>query len=251
MHKLTTALALNALALLLSAYGTASSHEKVDYALFGSLLSAHVGNGVVDYKGFKTDEAQLDEHLAAMSAVDPERLPDREERMAFYINLYNAWTIKLILTRYPDLESIKDLGGIFQSPWEKKIVKLNGATVTLDHIEHEVLRPKFKDPRIHFAVNCASKSCPPLLNEPYSGDTLDRQLDSVTKAFINDPQRNYLQDNVLYVSRIFKWYGKDFKEGIPAFFKQYAEQPLKRKLEDNSSRIEVKFLEYDWSLNNG
>ena len=127
----------------------------------------HVENGVVDYGGFQKDEKQLDQYLAQLGRITTEKLSS-PERMAFYINLYNAWTIKLILTRYPDIESIKDTGSLFSSPWSKKIVVLENKKVSLDHIEHDLLRPQFKDPRIHFAVNCASKSCPPLLENPIS-----------------------------------------------------------------------------------
>lgn len=218
------------------------------HALFANLLSAHVKNGLVDYNGFKEDEAKLDRYLEEMAQVNPGQL-NEADRMAFYINLYNAWTIKLVLSKYPGIQSIKDIGTIFQSPWKKKIVRLNNQVVTLDYIEHAILRPQFKDPRIHFAVNCASMSCPPLLSEPYTGESLEEQLNRATRDFINNPERNYVDNKTLYASRIFKWYADDFKDGIIPFFKSYANGGLKAKIEEHEKDLKVKFLGYDWSLN--
>jgi hypothetical protein len=215
---------------------------------YAALLAAHVNNGQVDYAGFKSDEKRLDGYLQGLSAVDPSAL-NRADQMAFYINAYNAWTIKLILSGYPGIDSIKDLGSLFKSPWKKKFVNLNGETVSLDFIEHDILRPTFKDPRIHFAVNCASKSCPPLLAEPYTGEKLDRQLDDMTTAFINDGRSNYMDGDTLYVSRIFKWFSEDFSDDIPGFIRSYAKGDLATQLEKVGDRLKVKYLDYDWSLN--
>jgi hypothetical protein len=220
----------------------------VDNAIYFHLLQAHVNNGRVDYRGFKEDEQQLDNYLAVLESVRPDAL-SKPEQMAFYINAYNAWTIKLILSAYPELDSIKDLGGLFSSPWKKSIVKLNNSVVTLDHIEHDILRPRFKDPRIHFAINCASISCPPLLNEPYEGTELNRQLNQVTKDFINDPNRNYIKGNSLYVSRIFKWFREDFNGDVLSFFKRYAEGNLLDQLNALGSDAGIEYLPYNWGLN--
>jgi Protein of unknown function, DUF547 len=220
----------------------------VDHSQFGGLLGRYVHDGRVDYAGFQADAKELDAYLESLARVNPDRL-DRNEQMAFYINLYNAWTIKLILSRYPDVTSIKDLGGFLQSPWKKKFVKLNGSLVTLDHIEDDILRPVFKDPRVHFAINCASISCPPLLNEPYTGAKLEQQLEQVTKAFINAPSRNYLEGHTLYVCRIFKWFAGDFNNDIVGFFKKYADGDFLKRLEKDGSKIQVEYLDYDWKLN--
>jgi len=225
-----------------------SDASEVNNTIFAKLLSEHVGDGRVDYDGFKADEVKLDQYLEMLARVDPEKLT-RSGRFAFYINLYNAWTIKLILSKYPNLESIKDLGSIFRSPWKKKIVKLNGRVVSLDYIEHGLLRPTYKDPRIHFAVNCASKSCPQLRNEPYAGETLELQLNDAARAFINDPESNYIDKDTLYVSRIFKWYHEDFRQGVVPFVKSYANGPLKEKIEAIEAHLQVAYLPYDWSLN--
>lgn len=220
----------------------------IQHNLYARLLSRHVHAGLVDYDGFKADEAMLDQYLQNLSQVDPDTL-ERRQAMAFYINLYNAWTIKLILTRYPDLKSIKDLGSLFGSPWKKALVRLNGQTVTLDHIEHAILRPEFKDPRVHFAINCASKGCPPLAPFPFTGDKLDGQLDRAVRAFINDPDSNYLDGNTLHVSRIFKWFGEDFNRDVLGFFRKYADDDLKKRLDEKKGRLRVSYLDYDWSLN--
>ena len=220
----------------------------VDNVLYAELLGKYVKNGVVDYHGFKNEEAKLDRYLKVLEETHPEALP-RNEQFAFYINAYNAWTLKLILTGYPGLKSIKDLGSIFRSPWKKKIARIDGKVLSLDHIEHEILRPQMKDPRIHAVVNCASKSCPPLREEPFQGAILDRQLEEQFRAFINDSSRNRLEGNTLYVSKIFDWYAEDFGGDLTGFFLKYAEGDLKRRLEANRANIKIKFLKYDWSLN--
>jgi hypothetical protein len=220
----------------------------VDHGIYAELLAKHVLNGVVNYAGFKADEARLDQYLKVLEQVDPESLP-REEQFALYINAYNAWTIKLILTGYPGVKSIKDLGSLFQSPWKKEFVRIHGKTFSLDDIEHSILRPRFKDPRVHFAINCASKSCPPLTSEPYRGATLDAQLTRVTSDFLNGPSNTRLEDNTLWVSSIFKWFSEDFNKDVVGFYLRFAQNGLKQKLTAGRDRIEVKYLDYDWSLN--
>ena len=119
----------------------------------------------------------------------------------------------------------------------------------MDDIEHDILRPRFKDPRVHFAINCASKGCPPLRSEPYRENILDQQLDEMTSAFLNNPEMNRLDGNVLYVSRIFKWFPEDFNKDIVGFFLKYATGSLKGELMKKRGRINIKYLDYDWSLN--
>lgn len=220
----------------------------VDHGIYGELLNKYVSAGKVNYAGFKSNEAQLDRYLMQIAKVDPEAL-SRNEQFALYANAYNAWTIKLILSGYPGVKSIKDLGNLFQSPWKKKIVIINGRDLTLDELEHGILRPRFGDPRVHFAINCAAKSCPPLRSEPFRGDILDRQLNEATIAFLNNPDNYRLEGRRLYVSSIFKWFAEDFKEGVFSFYLQYATGDLKKELETRQDNIGVSYLEYDWSLN--
>ncbi len=228
--------------------GPALAGPGVDNTIYAALLQKYVHHGVVDYAGFKREEARLDAYLKILEKVRPGRL-NRRQQMAFYINVYNAWTIRLILTKYPDLKSIKDLGSWFRSPWRKKIVRLAGGVYTLDHIEHDILRPRYKDPRVHFALNCASQSCPILISRPYQGATLDRTLDTNTRRFLADHRRNRLEGDTLRVSRIFRWYGGDFKGGVVRFFIKYGPPDLAKKLVKLGDRVRIRYLSYDWSLN--
>lgn len=220
----------------------------VDHHLYRELIGKYVKDGVVNYAGFKAEEAVLDRYLKRLENVDPKRLA-RNEQFAFYANAYNAWTIKLILSGYPGVKSIKDLGNFLKSPWKKKIVRLKEGVNTLDHIEHQILRPRFKDPRVHFAINCAARSCPPLRSEPYRGDILDQQLDDSTRSFINNSKSYRIEGNKLYVSRIFKWFSEDFNNDVLGFFLKYAAGDLKKELETKQDRIKIHYLPYDWSLN--
>ena len=227
---------------------TASSANGVDNTIYAELLGKYVKDGVVNYQGFKNEESVLDMYLKALEEVDSKIL-SRNEQFAFYVNAYNAWTIKLILSGYPGIKSIKDLGSLFKTPWKKKICRIDGKIITLDDIEHNILRPRFKDPRVHFAINCAAKSCPPVRSEPYRGGELDQQLGEMTRAFVNDLERNRLENHTLYVSSIFKWFAEDFNKDIVGFFLKYAKGDLKEQLEANKEKIRVKYLDYDWVLN--
>lgn len=227
----------------LSSRASTANHE-----IWADLLEKYITPGGVDYTGLQTEEDRLDQYLKVLEDTDPEKL-SRNEQYAYYINAYNAWTIKLILSGYPDVKSIKDFGSIFKSPWEKKWVRINGKVITLDDVEHNILRPRFKDPRVHFAINCSAASCPPLRPEPYLGHTLDQQLDDSTRTFVNDSNSYRLEGNTLYVSRIFKWFSEDFNEDALGFYLQYAKGDLKEKLTGQKDNIQVKYMHYDWSLN--
>ncbi len=219
----------------------------VDHSLYGELLQKYIKDGFVNYKEFKTEEHKLDQYLRLLDATNPDEL-SRNEQFAFYANAYNAYTLKLILQNYP-VESIKDTGSFLKSPWKIKFVKIGGKTMTLDDVEHNILRPRFKDARVHFAVNCAAKDCPPLIPEPYRGDILDEQLDANTKAFLNNPKKNYLDGNTLYVTRLFKWFREDFNNDPLNFVLKFAEGEFEKQLKAKQDQIKVKYLSYDWSLN--
>lgn len=220
----------------------------VDHSIYAELLMKYVKNVRVDYAGFKSDEPKLDDYLKILEAVDSKSLSE-DEQFAFYANAYNAWTIKLILSGYPEVKSIKDFGNIFKSPWKKEIVRIEGEVITLDNVEHDILRPRFKDPRVHFAINCAAISCPPLRPEPFQGDILNTQLDDATRSFLNDPTSYKFDGNNFYVSRIFKWFAEDFNHDVLGFYLKYADGELKQKLSANRKKIQVKYLDYDWALN--
>jgi hypothetical protein len=232
------------------------------------LLSQHIhsiNNGsstAVDYAAFKQQQAQLQTYLAQLSQVSRTEFDtwSKSKQLAFLINAYNAWTIEFILTKYPNLESIKDLGGLFNSPWDKEFIPLLGKKVSLNDIEHGLIRgsDRYNDPRIHFAVNCASIGCPALREEAYTADKLEQQLTQQTQRFLADKSRNYIKGDAFYMSSIFKWYADDFEQGfrgaqsIQSFVALYA-TPL--QLTDTQTAalkkgsLDIKFLDYDWKLN--
>ncbi len=218
----------------------------------------------VHYAGFAADRTALRAYLDSLSAVPPAAFADwpRAERQAFLINAYNAFTVELILTRYPDLKSIKDLGSLLNSPWKPKWIALLGAKVSLDDIEHAMLRKRgdYDDPRVHFAVNCASIGCPALREEAFVASRLDAQMDEQTLRFISDRTRNRFnaQRGRLELSKIFDWYGEDFRLGhrgiasLQAFAGRYADQladgPVDRE-RIRSGTVDIAFADYDWALN--
>ena len=216
----------------------------------------------VDYAAFKSQESELQVYLDKLSEVSRADFDawSKEKQLAFLINAYNAWTVEFILTEYPDLESIKDLGSLFSSPWDKEFIPLLGKKISLNNIEHGLIRgsDRYNDPRIHFAVNCASIGCPALREEAYTADNLEQQLTQQTERFLTDTSRNYIKGDSFYLSSIFKWYGDDFEVGfrgtksIQSFIGLYAEaltlntqQALTLKNQD----FNVKFLDYNWKLN--
>jgi Protein of unknown function, DUF547 len=237
---------------------------------FSALLKKHVrwnaaGTATsVNYAAIKSARAELDAYTKTLSAVSSAELAkfSKAQRRAFLINAYNAFTMQLILSKYPDLASIKDLGGVFSSPWKKAFVPLLGRTISLDEIEHTLIRgaADFDDPRIHFAVNCASIGCPALRPEAFTADKLDTQLLDQTQRFLRDRSRNYFdaKQNTLYLSMIFKWYGSDFERGflgansVPAFVSSYAGSLGLNKVQLaqlKAEQIELEYTEYDWLLN--
>jgi hypothetical protein len=216
------------------------------------------------YGDFADDRAALQAYLATLSAVTQAEFAgfDRARQMALLINAYNAFTVELILTRYPGLKSIKDLGSLLQSPWKPKWIPLLGGKVSLDDIEHEMLRKRgrYDDPRVHFAVNCASIGCPALREEAFVADRLDAQLDEQALRFLSDRTRNRYEPSRgrLEVSKIFDWFGEDFRLGhrgiasLPAFLARYAEQLADAPADRDrirEMRVEIAFLDYDWRLN--
>ena len=236
------------------------------YAGWEALVAKHVKwlpdqkQSRVDYKGFAADRAALKKVLDEWSAVTPAAFAasSREQQMAFLINAYNGFTIELILTKYPGLKSIKDIGGLFQSPWKGKFFTLLGESRNLDWIEHEQLRPKYQDPRIHAAIVCASIGCPALRPDAFTAAKLEAQLEDGMRRFIGDRTRNRYEGGQLQVSSIFKWFKEDFEKGHKGFgkiedvFARYADL-----LSDNNTdrekikarNVAIQHLDYDWSLN--
>ena len=240
------------------------------HATWDALLRQHVvvaPNGFssgVRYAAFKAQQPALKAYTDSLSAVTMATYTgwSKPQQLAFLINAYNAFTVELILSKYPDLKSIKDLGSVFESPWKKKFFRLLGQERTLDDVEHGLIRAPgvFDDPRIHVAVVCASIGCPMLRNEAIVADKLDAQLDDAMQRFLSDRSRNRhdAASGNLAVSKIFDWYGKDFTQGhkgidsLKTLFAKYAD-----RLADNpaaqadirAGRGKITFLDYDWALN--
>ncbi|MCB1059853.1 MAG: DUF547 domain-containing protein [Calditrichaeota bacterium] len=215
------------------------------YVQYQSVLDRFVKNGKVDYEGLLQDREDLDAFVASYADVPFERYQafTQREKLAFLINLYNAAAMQLILNHWP-LETIQDIGGLFSSPWNQKFFRLFDHNVSLGMVEHDILRADFKEPRIHFAIVCASKSCPILRSDAYVDSKLFDQLAEQEKSFLSErPEVNRFEDGVLYVSPIFKWFREDFdnEEGIRTLFQIY--------YPDVNNKTPIRYTEYDWSLN--
>ena len=236
------------------------------YAVWEGLLKKHVRwlpdnkQSRANYKGFAADRAELSKVLESFSAVSQAQFNawSKEQQMAFLINAYNAFTVEIILSKYPDLKSIKDLGLFGRGPWKNEFFSLLGAKRHLDWIEHEQLRPKYAEPRVHVAVNCASIGCPALLPEAFTASKMDTMLEDGMRRFLGDRTRNRFEGGKLQVSNIFKWFKEDFEKGHKGFakledvFAKYADllttdeaarQQIKAKA------VSISHLDYDWSLN--
>ncbi len=210
-----------------------------DHNLFDILLKEYVSNdGNVNYSGLKKVEGKLEEYLNNLSSHPVEDSWTKNEKLAYWINAYNAFTIKLILKNYP-VKSIMDINN--GKAWDLKWIKLGSKTYSLNQIENDIIRPQFKEPRIHFAVNCAAESCPPISNRAYTASNLESMLEKNAKNFITNSKYNSISEKNIEVSRIFDWYGADFGNLID-YLNKYAETSIK-------SSAKVKFKEYDWSLN--
>lgn len=225
---------------------------QVDHSQFTTLLKKHINaKNMVNYKGFKADEKLLNQYLGLLSANEPTKKWTTNERLSYWINAYNAFTIRLILDYYDGgkLKSIKDIGTLIPIPrindgWSKKFIKIGKKTLTLNNIEHDIIRKEFAEPRIHAALVCAAKSCPPLRNEAYTGIQLNAQLDDQMRDFINDPTKNNIKTTIAKLSPLFDWYGSDFTKTKPLvdWINQYSKQKL-------TSATKIDFNGYDWGLN--
>ncbi len=231
-----------------------------DHSLYTAVLTDHVHDGRVDYNSLKTDP-RLTEYLEQLAKIDPTKLPDDSARLAFWLNAYNAYTLQLVLKHQPE-KSITEIGkggliigSIFKtSAWDIRFAEIGGKKYTLNEIEHEIIRQKFQDSRAHFALNCASGSCPVLRPEAYTADGLDEQLDDQARDFLADSSRNRfdLETKTAWLSSIFSWYQKDFgKDKYDALLAAaaYAPEEIRHSIEADPRSWKIKFLSYDWSLN--
>ncbi len=233
---------------------------QIDYAPLNDLLKTYVHDKKVDYKNLLKEKKKLFAFTEEMGKISPKSHPANfkttNEKLAFWINAYNAFILRIIIDNYP-IESIKDINFIGFTIWLHKNL-IGGENISFKSLEDDIIRSEFKDPRIHFAINCASYSCPPLVNRAYMPSTLNEQMESSTRNFIND-RENFKIDNkekIIYLSSIFDWYDTDFYEYLIKnknikephlldFIKLYYEHEIK----NNLYQYEVVFIEYNWNLN--
>lgn len=221
--------------------GTPITHES-----WTALLQKHVSSsGCVNYEGFKKDKAKLYAYCELLSKHHPADSWSKDQKYAYWINAYNAYTIKLIVDNYP-VKSIKDLGGTLTNKvWDKKYIELGGKTYSLTDIEHNILRPKFKDARVHAAINCASISCPNLYNKAFEAKGLDATLDKVFKKWVNDKSKNTITADKLEISKIFKWFEEDFTRNgqtVIGYINKYSDVKVK-------ADASISYKSYNWNLN--
>ena len=244
----------------LSPAGTALNDRPGDHRLLTDLLAAYVDDGRVDYRRLCEDE-RLDAYLARVAATDADAIVDDDARLAFWINVYNAYTLKIICDGYP-VDSINDLhfGGriigtvLKKTAWDKKFVVVGGDTFSLNDVEHKIIRPAFDEPRAHYALVCAAKSCPPLRPQAYEGDKLDAQLDDQARIFFADPIKNHFDADkkIAYLSKIMDWYKGDFganDEELLLAIVSYLPAALADDICANPAAWDIKHTGYDWSLN--
>ena len=228
-----------------------------EHGAWTSILGRYVRAGSVDYAGLaRAGRSELSAYLHSLESVRREPFDSwtREQKLAFWINAYNAYTVELILDHYP-LESIRSIGLLPGAAFRARFIplgELRGGTLALNDIEHEILRREFREPRIHFAIVCASKSCPVLRSEAYRANDLDRQLDDAARAFLRDASRNRFDPagRTLYLSAIFDWFREDFEanaRSLPEFVARYADDATTAQIAAGGAKVE--FLDYDWSLN--
>ncbi len=203
------------------------------------LLRKYVSaSGKVNYKGIKSEKAKLNAYIKELESNPIQANWSKATKMAYWINVYNAFTIKMIVDNYPVSSITKLHGG---KPWDVKSINLSGKTYNLNNIENDILRPKYKDARIHFAVNCAAQSCPPILNRAWTENNLNEMLEKQANAFINNAKYNTIKSNEVEISKIFEWYASDFGN-IVDFLNKYSNTKI-------NANAKVKYKDYDWSLN--
>ncbi|WP_323787010.1 DUF547 domain-containing protein [Psychroserpens sp.] len=214
--------------------------EVFNHEAWNNLLQKHVSEqGNVNYNGFKSDKTEFYSYLNSLSETPPEDSWSKDETLAYWMNVYNAFTIKLILDNYP-IQSIKDIDG----PWNHRFIKIGAKWYTLNDVEHRIIR-KMDEPRIHFALVCAAVSCPRLYNKAFTSKNLDSDLVLLTKGFLGDSSKNELSESSIKLSKIFKWYGGDFKSNESSlidFLNQYSDVTI-------SEKAKKSYKDYNWNLN--
>lgn len=238
---------------LSSSFATAAEFDHSHW-LLDQVLKRHVKDALVDYNALKATPKDLNAYLDQLAAMRESEFKrwKQQEQIAFLLNAYNAFTLRLIIDHYP-VKSIKDIGTFLKGPWDQPVVRLFGKTLTLATVEHQILRERYSEPRIHFAMVCAARGCPPLRAEAYQPDALDRQLDDQARQFLAILEKNRVNasERVVYLSPIFKWFAGDFEKksgSVLAFLRPYFPEEPRHAFEKGGLRI--KYTDYDWSLNN-
>lgn len=234
--------------------------QPAENQIFTDFLSEHVVDGMVDYSSACFDD-RLENYIDHLSWTDPQQISDQDAALAFWINAYNAYTLKIICDHYP-LKSINELhtGGLIlgsvigRTVWHRRNVVINQERTSLHIIEHEIIRKAFNEPRIHFALVCAAKGCPPLRREAFEGERLDAQLQDQGIAFFRQKEKNRIDINsrTVYLSPIFSWFRRDFgrsRDEMFAFILPFLEQRDAQALKEDFSSWRVRYTHYDWSLN--
>ena len=246
----TIALTILGLVFLCITAFTHTGTAPVDHSAYDKLLKKYVNEkGLVNYKGFKSEEKVFNQYLDMLSKNAPATSWSKSEQMAYWINAYNAYTIRLILDHYP-LKSIKDIGSKIKipfvtTPWAHKFFTIGGEKMSLDNIEHGTLRKKYDDPRIHFTLVCASISCPRLRNEAYMADKLEAQLNDQGHDFLNNPAKNKITKEEAQLSKYFDWYKGDWNNDGQSVVK-WVDKYSATKIDD---KTKISFLDYNWNLN--
>ena len=230
----------------------AKKQNAVDHSIFDGLLARYVEDGLVDYQGWRENSAEdWQRYLDILRDTDPWNLASDNERLAFWINAYNAFTIEGVLKRYP-LKTIRPTVLGIPNPWfwYEKVYRVNGTPYTLDAIEHKILRKEFREPRIHFAIVCASLGCPKLGKSAFTGANVQKMLDTATQTFMRDPEKVRFDSrtNTLWLSSIFNWFADDFREdagSVEKFVGRYLPEITKI----GSQKLNIDYLDYDWNLN--
>ncbi|MEZ4700383.1 MAG: DUF547 domain-containing protein [Rhodothermales bacterium] len=245
---------------LITARDPVRAPERFDHGAFDTILGAYVRDGLVDYAGLKAS-GQLDAYLEDLAETDPANM-NEPDQLAFWLNAYNALTLKLIVENYPTKSILRlaprGVRGIpfivpkVNTPFKVSVGQVAGVTRTLDEIEHTIIRPTFAEPRVHFALVCAAMSCPPLREEAYAGERLDAQLDDQGRRFLHDEAKNQVpvSDDAVALSKIFKWFEADFggsEAAVQQFIARYFDGDVGARLEAGGYRVD--YLGYDWTLN--
>jgi len=245
---LTSLFALIGLTVSAQLYPTSTSSSPISHKVFDEVLRTYVSDdGYVNYSALKANRGKLDQYTTTISNTKVNPNWSKNEKLAFWINAYNAFTLQIVIDNYPTNGIMAIKRGVpgVNSVWDKKFIPIGDNLISLGQIEHKIIRKELNEPKIHFAVNCASISCPSLYNRAFSADKLNSQLIARAKVFFYDQTKNKIENNTLYLSKLFKWYKEDFgdnEQGVVVYLNQYLDEKI-------PTGIDIKLMSYNWKLN--